>query len=62
MSEHVTFRKLDAGTAEILIDRPERHNAMTIPMYEALLASIVECQRDANVRCVLLRGAGGKSF
>lgn len=62
MSEHVTLKKVDAGTAEILIDRPERHNAMTIPMYEALLALIDECQRDANVRCILLRGAGGKSF
>ncbi|MEM5338188.1 enoyl-CoA hydratase [Paraburkholderia azotifigens] len=62
MGEHVTLKMAGAGTAEILIDRPERHNAMTIPMYEALLARIDECQRDANVRCILLRGAGGKSF
>ncbi|MBN3765867.1 enoyl-CoA hydratase [Burkholderia sp. Ac-20365] len=62
MSEHVFLKRVDVGTAEILIDRPERHNAMTMPMYEALLALIDQCQRDAAVRCVLLRGAGGKSF
>lgn len=51
-----------SGMAEIVIDRPERHNAMTLPMYEALLAHISTCQRDGAVRSVLFRGAGGKSF
>lgn len=51
-----------SGVAEIVIDRPERHNAMTLPMYEALLAHIAHCQRSAAVRSVLFRGAGGKSF
>ncbi|MEM5382817.1 enoyl-CoA hydratase [Paraburkholderia phymatum] len=62
MSDHVKLSMPDAGTAEILIDRPERHNAMTIPMYETLLALIDQCERDEAVRCILIRGAGGKSF
>lgn len=51
-----------SGAAEIVIDRPERHNAMTAPMYEALLAHIAACRANPAVRGVLLRGAGGKSF
>ncbi len=51
-----------SGAAEILIDRPERHNAMTRAMYDALLECIAACQRNAAVRSVLFRGAGGKSF
>ncbi len=51
-----------SGAAEIVIDRPARHNAMTLPMYEALLAHIATCARDPAVRSVLFRGAGGKSF
>ncbi|PZP98441.1 MAG: enoyl-CoA hydratase [Variovorax paradoxus] len=51
-----------SGMAEIVIDRPERHNAMTLPMYEALQAHIAACQRDGAVRSVLFRGTGGKSF
>ncbi|PYE19574.1 enoyl-CoA hydratase/carnithine racemase [Paraburkholderia silvatlantica] len=62
MSDQVTLSKPDAGTAQILIDRPERHNAMTIPMYETLLALIRQCQNDTSVRCILIRGSGGKSF
>jgi enoyl-CoA hydratase len=62
MSEPVTLRVHASGAAEIVIDRPERHNAMTIAMYESLLALISQCEHDPAVRCILLRGAGGKSF
>jgi enoyl-CoA hydratase/carnithine racemase len=51
-----------SGAAEIVIDRPERHNAMTLDMYESLLALIGECEQNRDVRCILFRGAGGKSF
>src|SRR5690606_4739988 len=62
MSEQVKLTKHATGAAEIVIDRPERHNAMTLPMYESLLALIEQCVNDEAVRCVLFRGAGGKSF
>jgi enoyl-CoA hydratase len=62
MSETVKLSVQESGAAHIVIDRPERHNAMTIEMYEMLLDHIEQCERDASVRCILLRGAGGKSF
>ncbi len=62
MSEEIGLVVHPSGAAEIVIDRPERHNAMTIAMYESLLALIDQCERDRDVRCILLRGAGGKSF
>lgn len=60
--EGVTCTLHASGAAEIVIDRPERHNAMTAPMYEELLAHIAACRTNPAVRGVLLRGAGGKSF
>ncbi|HWL29700.1 MAG TPA: enoyl-CoA hydratase [Burkholderiaceae bacterium] len=51
-----------SGIAEIVIDRPERHNAMTLPMYEELLTLIDQCTKDDNTGCIIFRGAGGKSF
>jgi enoyl-CoA hydratase len=62
MNEAVRLIAHPSGAAEILIDRPERHNAMTIEMYDALTALIGECTRNPEVRCILIRGAGGKSF
>ncbi|MDQ0589401.1 enoyl-CoA hydratase [Variovorax paradoxus] len=51
-----------SGVAEIVIHRPERHNAMTREMYETLLDHIGACARNCAVRSLLFRGAGGKSF
>lgn len=50
------------GVAEILIHRPQQHNAMTAGMYEDLLAALAQCAANPEVRCIMLRGAGGKSF
>lgn len=62
MSELVSLKIHQSGAAEIVIDRPERHNAMTLDMYESLLALIAECANNSGVRCILFRGARGKSF
>ncbi len=62
MNELVSLTIHQSGAAEIVIDRPERHNAMTLDMYESLLALIAECAKISGVRCILFRGAGGKSF
>lgn len=62
MSQLVKLAIDATGVAEIVIDRPERHNAMTLAMYEAMLGLIEQCAQDTRVRCILFRGAGGKSF
>lgn len=62
MTEAVKFVAHGTGLAEIVIDRPERHNAMTVPMYEEMLRLIEHCGSLSGIRCVLMRGTGGKSF
>lgn len=62
MSEPVQISIQPSGAAEITIHRPERHNAMTQAMYESLLERIADCARQPQVRAILFRGAGGKSF
>ncbi|GAB5097885.1 hypothetical protein YK56LOC_36010 [Caballeronia sp. HLA56] len=58
----VTLHAVTNGVAQIVIDRPGRHNAMTIPMYRTLVELLERCERSEVVRCITLRGAGGKSF
>jgi enoyl-CoA hydratase/carnithine racemase len=62
MNALVQLRIVPSGAAHITIARPERHNAMTQAMYESLLECIAECARNRQVRAILFRGAGGKSF
>lgn len=50
------------GIAHLLIRRPERHNAMTLPMYDRLLALLEECAANPEVQAMVFRGAGGRSF
>lgn len=57
----VRYRK-DGPVGHILVDRPQARNAMTPEMYAQLDAICAAIGTDADLRCVVLRGAGGKSF
>jgi len=61
MSEQVELRR-DGAIATILLNRPEKLNALSIAMYGRLRALMEECHRDADLRCVVIRGAGGRAF
>jgi enoyl-CoA hydratase/carnithine racemase len=48
--------------ATVTLNRPDKLNAMTRPMWQALGRHMRELSADDSVRCVILRGAGGKAF
>ncbi|MDN2565592.1 enoyl-CoA hydratase-related protein [Aquibium sp. A9E412] len=52
----------DGAVATVTMDRPAKHNALTLAMYEALGAAMRELSDDDTVRCVILRGAGERAF
>jgi enoyl-CoA hydratase/carnithine racemase len=47
----------DGAVARLLIDRPEKRNAMTQAMWETLPALVVEAMTDPEVRVLLLASA-----
>jgi 2-(1,2-epoxy-1,2-dihydrophenyl)acetyl-CoA isomerase len=48
----------DGGVTTITLNRPERLNAFTVEMHEALAAALAAAENDASCRAVLLTGAG----
>jgi 2-(1,2-epoxy-1,2-dihydrophenyl)acetyl-CoA isomerase len=52
----------DGGLGILLMDRPERFNALDVTMARDLRAAGLQLARDASVRAVVLRGTGGKAF
>ena len=52
----------DGHIATITLNRPEKLNAMTKPMWLRLGEVLDELNGDETVRSIILRGAGGKSF
>lgn len=50
------------GVVTCTFNRPERMNAMTQPVYDALRDLAAELREDRGVRVVVFRGAGGRAF
>jgi 2-(1,2-epoxy-1,2-dihydrophenyl)acetyl-CoA isomerase len=48
----------DAGVATITLNRPETLNALNAPMRRELLAAVKAAGRDAEVRAIVITGAG----
>jgi enoyl-CoA hydratase/carnithine racemase len=46
----------------VTANRPERHNAMTVEMYDQLFSACRAADNDPHVRVLVLRGAGDKAF
>src|SRR5579863_3385394 len=57
MSEQVRVSSAD-GVCEIRLNRPEKRNAITLSMYEALCGALAQAQADTAVRAVLVSGEG----
>jgi enoyl-CoA hydratase len=61
MSGKITLQ-VDGALGRIVIDRPEKHNAITPQMAESLAAICGEVDRRYEVRVVILAGAGERAF
>lgn len=59
-TDHVLYDLTD-GVATITLNRPERRNAMSVPMIERLGELLAEAEADPAVRALVLTGAG-RSF
>lgn len=53
---------IEHGVAELVIDNPARHNAMTLAMWTQLAQAMATLESQSDARVVLLRGAGTKAF
>ena len=61
MSGAITMVR-DGPIATVVLDRPEKLNALTQSMWEHLGETIGALSADDSVRCVIVRGAGDKAF
>jgi enoyl-CoA hydratase/carnithine racemase len=52
----------EGGVGYVTFNNPERHNAVSLEMWEALSGYLADFAADNSVRVVVLTGAGGKAF
>ncbi|NLT06369.1 MAG: enoyl-CoA hydratase/isomerase family protein [Solirubrobacterales bacterium] len=58
MSDEIQVER-DAGVATIVLNAPDRRNALSLEMARALVAACDEIDADETVGAVVVRGAGG---
>lgn len=60
-TEKVLARKQD-GIGWLTFNQPEKRNAISLVMWEAIGVAIEDFAADPEIRVVVMQGAGGKSF
>src|SRR5476649_1522443 len=52
----------EGGVGYLIFNNPERHNAVSLAMWEAASGILADFAADKAIRVVVLTGAGGKAF
>lgn len=62
MSYEELIYSVDDRVATITLNRPERMNALSQKLVGEIMAAIAQADKDADVRVVVIKSAGGKAF
>ncbi len=60
--EPVYFEREGKFVVTLVLNNPERHNAITAHMWRSLRQSLLELSSDDSLRCIVIRGSDGKAF
>ena len=58
----VLEKKINSYIVEVSLNRPEKLNALTKPMWKELGQIFKKLGKNKKLRCIIIRGIGGKSF
>lgn len=61
-TEKMLARVDEHGIGWVIFNQPQRHNALSLEMWQGLADVLAEYAERADVRIAVMRGAGGKAF
>jgi enoyl-CoA hydratase/carnithine racemase len=61
MNESIAV-SIDGYIATVVLNRPDKLNALTLAMWRDLGDAVARLSADDNLRCIVLRGAGERAF
>ena len=59
MTEEKMLSRTQDSVGYIIFNNPEKHNAVSIEMWDALEKFLNQFREDNNIRVIVLEGAGG---
>ncbi len=62
MATDKMLARKDGAIGAMIFNNPERHNAVSLEMWEAVEEILGDFARDPEIRVVVVSGAGGKAF
>ena len=62
MTTEKMLSRSENGVGYITFNNPEKHNAVSIEMWDALVIILNDFKKNKDIRVIVLNGAGGKSF
>ncbi len=61
MEDNIVVTEAAGPVATVVLDRPEKLNALTRPMWRRLGDAFTQLSASESVRCIVIRGAGTKA-
>jgi len=62
MTTEKMLSRIEEGVGYITFNNPDKHNAVSIEMWDALEKILDNFRNSNKIRVIVLNGAGGKSF
>ena len=62
MTNLILQKQISEHIVEVSLNRPEKLNALTKPMWKELGKVFKKLSKNKDLRCIVIRGQGGKSF
>lgn len=62
MNEQKMLAEKQDGIGRMIFNNPERHNAVSLEMWDMAEEILSDFEKDDDIRVVILSGAGGKAF
>ena len=59
---HEIVAERDGNIVTVILNRPERRNALNLAAWRALAETFAELEEDEQIHCVVMRGAGADAF
>ena len=62
MQEQKIYGRRDGAVGHLVFNNPAKLNAVSLDMWDAFVGILRDYEKDPEVRCVVVSGAGGKAF
>jgi enoyl-CoA hydratase/carnithine racemase len=62
MQEQKIYGSREGAVGHIVFNNPAKLNAVSLDMWDAFVGLLKDYEKDPEVRCVVVSGAGGKAF